>query len=144
LHDSNEIKKGIRIFGEKALETMAKEYSQLDQLTVFTPRKAEELSYDQRRNSLNIIDLIKEKRCGKIKGRTVVDGRGQRDMYEKSDTSSPALTIESSIATLSIDAAESRDVAVCDVAGAFLKADQPDFVLLRVTRHAIDAIVRAN
>ena len=137
-------KKGIRMFGEKALEAMAKEYAQLDQLTVFTPRDSGELDYEQRRNSLNIIDLIKEKRCGKIKGRTVVDGRGQRDMYDKSDTSSPALTIESFIATLVIDAAEGRDVSVCDVAGAFLKADQPDFVLLRVTGPAIDAVVKAN
>ena len=137
-------KKGIRMFGEKALEAMAKEYAQLDQLTLFTPRDARELDYQQRRDSLNIIDLIKEKRCGKIKGRTVVDGRGQRDMYDKSDTSSPALTTESFIATLVIDAAEGRDVSVCDVAGAFLKADQPDFVLLRVTGPAIDAVVKAN
>jgi len=137
-------KKGIRMFGEKALEAMAKEYAQLDRLTVFTPRKRAELTYEQRKDSLNIIDLIKEKRCGKIKGRTVVDGRGQRSKYEKSDTSSPALTVESFIATLVVDAAEGRDVSVCDVAGAFLKAKQPDFVLLRVTGPAIDAIVRAN
>jgi len=137
-------KKGIRMFGEKALEAIAKEYSQLDELTVFIPRIANELSYAERRNSLNIIDLIKEKRCGKIKGRTVVDGRGQREMYDKYDTSSPALAIESFVATLVIDSAEERDVAVCDVVGAFLKADQPDFVLLRVTGPVINAIVRAN
>jgi len=65
------------MFGEKALEAMAKEYSQLDELTVFTPRNADELNYGQRSNALNIIDLIKQKRCGEIKGRTVVDGREQ-------------------------------------------------------------------
>ena len=62
----------------------------------------------------------------------------------KSDTSSPALTVESFIATLAIDAAKERDVSVCDVAGAFLKAEQPDFVLLHVTGPAIDAVVKAN
>lgn len=65
-------------------------------------------------------------------------------MYDKYDTSSPALAIESFVATLVIDSAEERDVAVCDVVGAFLKADQPDFVLLRVTGPVINAIVRAN
>lgn len=100
-------KKGIKMFGEKALEAMAKEYAQLDQLTVFTPRHRHELTYKQRKDPLNIIDLIKEKRCGKIKGRTVVDGRGQRDKYEKSDTSSSALTIESFTVTLVIDAERS-------------------------------------
>ena len=64
----------------------------------------------------------------------MVDGRGRRSKYEKSDTSSPALTVENFIVTLAVDAAEGRDVSVCDVAGAFLKAEGP----------AIDAIVRAN
>ena len=39
------------------------------------------LSKEQKRNSLHAINLIKEKRNGKIKGRTVADGRKQRDIY---------------------------------------------------------------
>jgi len=137
-------KKGIKLFGEKALEAMVSEYSQLDKLSVFLPRWASSLSYEEKNAALNIIDLIKEKRSGKIKGRTVVDGRGQRESCNKIDTSSPALVTEGFMGTLVIDAEEGRDVVIADVAGCFLKAKQPDYALLRVTGSAVDAILRAN
>lgn len=67
---------GIKVYDDKALTAMAKEYSQLDELSVFKPRHRYKLSKQERESTLNVIDLIKEKRCGRIKGRTVVDGRG--------------------------------------------------------------------
>ena len=36
--------------------------------------------------------IIKEKRCGKIKGRTCADGRSQRSLYSKAETSSPTIS----------------------------------------------------
>jgi len=137
-------KKGIKMFGQEALKALADEYAQLDELAVFTPRDASKLTRTEKRNALRTIDLIKKKRCGKVKGRTVVDGRGQRNQYNKADTSSPAITFESLIATLVVDAYENRDVATSDVTGAFLKAKQKDYVLLRLTGEAIDAIIKAN
>jgi len=136
--------KGIKVYGRRALTAMAREYSQLDDLSVFRPHHRNELSKEQRESTLNVIDLIKEKRCGKIKGRTVVDGRGQRGNYEKNETSSSALTLEAFITTLAIDAAELRDVATADIAGAFLKADQPDLVTIKMRGPAVDAILEAN
>ena len=97
-------RKGIKMFGEEALTALADEYAQLDSLSVFTPRNVSELTRKERREALRTIDLIKKKRCGKVKGRTVVDGRDQRKYYEKSDTSSPAITFESLIATFVVDA----------------------------------------
>jgi len=137
-------RKGIKVYGKRALTAMAREYSQLDDLSVFRPRHRKDMSKAQIESTLNVIDLIKEKRCGKIKGRTVVDGRGQRGNYEKNETSSSALTLEAFIATLAIDAAESRDVATADIAGAFLKADQPDLVTIKMRGPAVDAILEAN
>jgi len=136
--------KGLRVYGEKAAKAMAKEYAQLDELGVFKGRMSGSLNSDERKAALQVIDLIKEKRCGRIKGRTVVDGRGQRDSYEKIDTSSKALTLEAFITTLAIDAFEERDVATADVAGAFLKADQPDFVLIKLRGPAVQAILEVN
>jgi len=136
--------KGIKTFGERALVAMAKEYAQLHDLQVFTPRHSHELSAEERRSSLNVIDLIKEKRCGKIKGRTVVDGRGQRGKYTKAQTSSSALTVEAFISTLAIDAHEGREVAITDIAGAYLKAHQPDVVIIRMKGPAVDAILRVD
>jgi len=136
--------KGIKVYGERALTAMAKEYSQLDDLSVFKPRHSRELSAAEKKSALNVIDLIKEKRCGRIKGRAVVDGRGQRGLYDKGETSSSALTLEAFISTLAIDAAEERDVATADIAGAFLKADQPDLVIVQMRGPAVSAILQAN
>jgi len=136
--------KGIKVYGKRALTAMAREYSQLDDLSVFRPHYRNYMSKDQIDSTLNVIDLIKEKRCGKIKGRTVVDGRGQRGNYEKNETSSSALTLEAFIAILAIDAAESQDVATADIAGEFLKADQPDLVTVKIRGPAVDAILEVN
>jgi len=121
---------------------MAAEYSQLNELGVFKPRRYGSLSIEERKSALQVIDLIKEKRCGRIKGRT--DGRGQRDSYEKIETSSKALTLESFFATLTIDAVEERAIAIADVTGAFLKADQPDFVVIKLRGPAVTAILQVD
>jgi len=137
-------RQGIKMYGERAIDAMAKEYSQLEELKVFEPIQKKKLTRELRRNALQVIDLIKEKRCGRIKGRTVVDGRGQRGNYSKSETSSSALTLEAFVATLTVDALENRDVAVADIAGAFLKADQPDHVVIKMRGPAVKAILRVN
>jgi len=137
-------KKGIEKFGERALVALAKEYAQLDDLNVFIPKHINELTREEIKKALNAIDLIAEKRCGKIKGRTVADGRKQRPYYNKYDTSSPALGLEAIICTLIIDAAERRHIAIADVSGAFLKAEMKEFVLVRLQGPAVEAILRAN
>ena len=98
----------------------------------------------RKKDSLNAIDLIKEKRSGKIKGRTVSDGRKQRKIYAPEDVSSPALSQDGFFASLSIDALENRHVATSDIAGAFLKADQDDFVRVRLSGPAVDAMLKIN
>ena len=102
------------------------------------------LTHLRRSNSLNAIDIIKEKRCGKIKGRTVADGRKQRDFYSKFEISSPALSLEDFLGTLAIDAAEERHIDIADVTGAFLIADMDDFVIVKLQGPAIEALMKIN
>ena len=64
--------------------------------------------------------LIKEKRCGKIKGRASADGRPQRKYIKKEDSASPKVSMEAFLASLIIDAAENWDVAI-----SYLWADIP-------------------
>ena len=111
--------KGIKLFGNKAVSAIENEYEQMDTLNVFQPLHFKNIPTNQKSNILNAIDLIKEKRCGKIKGRTVADGRKQRDLYSKAKVSSPALSLEGFMSTLVVDAAEERHVAIANVAGAF-------------------------
>ena len=133
--------KGIKMFGEKALEAMIAEYEQLDQLKVFTPVDASKLTF-KKKQALNAIDLIKLKRSGKLKGRTVADGRKQRSIYSKDDVSSPALSQDGFFASLAIDALERRFIATSDVAGAFLKATMNDYVLVRLQGPAVEALLK--
>jgi hypothetical protein len=58
-----------------------KEYSQLDDRTIFDPMNVKDLSHQEKANALNLITMVKEKRCGKIKGRACADGRKQRKYH---------------------------------------------------------------
>eukprot|EP00980_Cylindrotheca_fusiformis_P005400 scaffold1154_cov200-Cylindrotheca_fusiformis.AAC.5 len=71
-------KKGIKEFGERAVEAIIKEFDQLDKKKAFKPRKFQSLSVKERRDALRSITLVSEKRSGRIKGRTVADGRPQQ------------------------------------------------------------------
>ena len=137
-------KKGIQEFGQRAVDAMVKEYEQLEGLKVFTPVNPTTLPFKSKKDSLNAIDLIKEKRSGKIKGRTVCDGRKQRTVYTTAEVSSPALSQDGFFASLAIDALEGRHIATSDIAGAFLKADQDDYVIVKLRGPAVDAMLKIN
>ena len=99
-----------------------KEFTQLHNENTFDPVDATKLSHEQKKAALRSVNLIKEKRDGTLKGRSCADGRKQRALYSKGEMSSPTLSSESLLMLLCVDAAEGRDVAFCDVAGAYLKA----------------------
>ena len=88
--------------------------------------------------ALRAISVIKEQRCGCIKGRTVADGRPQRSLYPKEETVSPTVSTDALMLLIMIDAKEGRDVATADVAGACLHADLDDFTLLKVEGASVD------
>jgi len=53
---------------------MLKEYKQLNDLKVFAPENPANLMDKHKRDALCAINLIKEKWCGNIKGKTCADG----------------------------------------------------------------------
>ena len=126
-------KRGIAVFGEKAIVAIFKEFKQLHDKGVFKPIHQNELTAAQKRKALREITLIKEKRCGKIKGRTCADGRPQRGYISKDESSSPTISNDAFLMSLIIDALEERDVATADVEGAYLNADMEDFTIMKVT-----------
>ena len=128
-------KQGIKMYGQRAIAAMFKEYKQLvygpHGQPVIAPIDYNELTSEQRKRALETVNLIKEKRTGDIKGRACANGSRQR-RYLKEDESvaSPTVGIESLMLTLIIAAYEQREVAVFDVPGAFLHSDIPDNELL--------------
>ena len=137
-------KAGIKKHGQVAIDALHQEFLQLHDLGVFEGHHAHELSKSQKRGALRAISVIKEKRSGKIKGRTVADGSVQRGLYSKEETSSPTVSTDALMLSLMIDAAEHRDVATADVAGAYLHAKLDDFTLLKVEGQSVDIMCDVN
>ena len=135
---------GIKKHGDRAVEALFAEFCQLDEKSVFEAVDANKLSCEQKKDALRAINLIKEKRGGKLKGRTCADGRSQRGQYTKEQTASPTISTDALMLSLIIDAFEGRDVATADVVGAYLLADMDDFVLIKLTGDAVDIMCKAN
>ena len=137
-------KEGLRRHGRAAEAALMSEFPQLESLEVYEAVNARLLTRAQRRAALRAINLIKEKRCGKIKGRTVADGRPQRALYDKSETASPTIATDALILSILIEAYEGRDVATADIAGAYLKALMKDFVLMRFSGETVRILCEMN
>ena len=138
--------KGLKMFGERAVAAMFKEYKQLDDMKVLRRARKIDLTIDNKRRALRAINLIKDKRCGKIKGRTCADGRPQRAYTPREELSSPTIALESLMATLLLDAHEERDVAIFDVPGEYLHAELPKdkFMLLKREGPFVDIMCEVN
>jgi Reverse transcriptase (RNA-dependent DNA polymerase) len=131
---------GLKKFGKKAEEALLAEFAQLEDLEVYEPLDPSKLTRAQRKSALRAINLIKEKRCGRLKGRTVADGRSQKSLYDKSETASPTVATDPLMVSIIIDAFEKRDVATADIAGAYLKAYMKDFTIMKFTGPSVDIL----
>jgi hypothetical protein len=137
-------KAGIKKHGQVALDALYNEFLQLHDLEVFQGLHASKLTKEQKNAALRAISVIKEKRCGKIKGRTVADGRPQKGLYTKEETTSPTVSTDALMMSILIEAWEQRDVATADVAGAYLKAEFEDFVVLRIEGESVNIMCRVS
>ena len=135
---------GIKKFGQPAIDAIFKEFAQLNDKKVFAGMDPTKLTKEEKQGALRAITVVKEKRCGKIKGRTVADGRPQRKLYSKVETTSPTVATESLMTSLIIDAYEGRDVACADITGAYLNADMEDLVILKVSGPTVQILCDIN
>ena len=144
--------KGFKLFGERAFAAMYKELQQLDRgaikgKPVVSPIDVRSLTPEAKRQALDAVNLIDNKRSGKIKGRTCANGSKQK-LYLKEDESiaSPTLSLEGLLTTLAIDAHEKRDVAIFDVPGAYLHAEMPPDkqILLKLKGKFVDIMCDVN
>ena len=96
---------------------------------------------------MNAVNLIEEKRDGKIKGRTCGDGSKQKMYLKYGDTvASSTVSLEGLITTLVIASMEERNVIFFDGPGVFLQAELPEdkFLLLRLSGDFVDIICQIN
>ena len=101
-------KAGTKKHGKEAVTALFNIFLQLDDKTVFEGVMVATLSRIKKRRALRAINLIKEKRSGKLKGRTVADGSVQRDLYTKEETVSSTISNDALMLTILVDAWENR------------------------------------
>jgi len=138
------MKKGLKIWGNRGLAAVRKEMEQFDYMSVMDPVRPSDLSPEERDRVLEYLMFLKEKRCGKIKGRGCADGRKQRLWTAKHDASSPTAFLESLFLTSMIDAKERRKVVTVDIPGAFLHTEQDELVHVRITDEMATLLATIN
>jgi hypothetical protein len=84
------IKKSIRIFGKDGCVVLVSEMQQLHDFDCIEPKSAHMISCEETLAALCLM-FLKQKRCGKIKGRGCADGRPQRLYKTKEETSAPTI-----------------------------------------------------
>ena len=89
---------GIKKHGENAIAALFKEFAQLHDKLVFKAVRASDLTLEQKKNALHVLILIKGKRNGILKARTVADGRKQRKWYTRDHITIPTISNNSIMA----------------------------------------------
>jgi hypothetical protein len=121
------LKAGLKRFGSRGDTAVTKELSQLHTMNCFCPCDHRSLTRDDRRNALSSLIFLTEKRTGEVKARACANGSVQRQHVAKEEAAAPTVTSEAIFVKSTIYARENRDVATCDIPGAFFAGRQPGF-----------------
>ena len=154
-HNKMSDKASFKKYGQEAVASMIKEYTQLNERAVpgkpvVIPTDPRSLTPLERNRAMRAVNLIKEKRGGDLIGRTCVNGSGQRKYFKQYESvASPTAALESLIVTLLIDAYKGRDVAIYDVSDAYLQASlsskgSNERVLMKLEGDLIDIMAKVN
>jgi len=137
-------KQGLKHFGRAGAEAIEKELEQLVYRRVMEGQDANSLTRSQKKAALRYLMFLKQKRCGRIKGRGCADGRKQRLYKSKEETSSPAVSVEALFLTCVIDAMEGRHVATCDIPNAFMQTDIDELIHIKLEGPIADLLIRVD
>ena len=126
------LKKGLQVFGPKGTEAVFSEMKQLHDRNVCEPVHVKSLSSEQKNKALGYLMFLKQKRCGRIKGRGCADGRKQQVWTNKEDATSPTVSTEAVLLMSVIDAKERREVITVDIPGAFMQGEQDETIHMKL------------
>ncbi len=111
---------------------------------MFDPVKTKDLTVDDRKNALFSLIFLKAKRNGDIKARSCANGSVQREYIAKEKAAAPAVCLESVFVTSTIDAKERRKVVTIDIPGAFLHANNDDYVIMKMHGTLAELMARTD
>ena len=72
------MKEGVKQHRTRAMDAVLTDYEQLDNKKIVDLQNDNDLTTEEKREMLNLLTMVNEKRNGKIKGRVFVEGRKQR------------------------------------------------------------------
>jgi hypothetical protein len=140
------LKAALKQWGTDAEDAGVKEINQLHWRDTFVPKRYSDLTDEQKKKVLESHMFVVKKRENETKARMVAGGNTQRDYLTKEDASSPTVSTEAVLLTSIVDADERRDVAVIDIANAFITTraeDEKDRVIIRIRGVVVDWLVNA-
>ena len=138
--------KGQKLFSERVVSSMIKEYKQMDDMKVLDAVDPDKFSSNQKRKVLRAVSFIKQKRNGNVKGRMYANGVPHRKFVLRKEVRSLTMSLESLMTSLMINLHETRAVSIFDVTGVYLQTDLPQskFALLLLEDQFIDIMVEVN
>ena len=135
------LKAALKTWGNNARAAAKSEMKQLHWRNSLKPVRLRDLTERQKQTILESHIIMKQKRTGEIKGRTVAGGNKQRGYIDKEESSSPTVATESVILTSIINAEAGRETAVIDIPNAFVQTvveDKNKRVIIRITGMLVD------
>ncbi len=88
--------------------------------------------------------FLRQKKNGEVKARSCANGNPQREHIAKEEAAAPTVTLELVFLTLKIDVKENREVVMIDIPGAFLHADNKDYVIMKMVGTLAELMVKTN
>ena len=113
-------KSGTKHWKGKGQATAKSERKHMHLRYTFKSKHSIDLNENKKKSILEYHIFIKEKRDGKIKGRTVSGGKKQRGFITKEDSSSPTVSTEAVLFSCIIDEEEKLDVSEIDTPHMFI------------------------
>ena len=126
------LKAGLKRWPEQGSAVVVKELTQFHTLKCFKPTDSVQLTRAERWNALSSLMFLTDKRMGDINARACANGSTQCTHIAKDEATAPSVTYDAIFIQGTIFAHEGRDIATCDIPGAFLQADNPDYVLMHL------------
>ena len=123
---------------------VTKELKQFNVYNVFKLLYADKLSNEEKSKALSSLIFLKKKRDGNAKARSCANGSVQREHVANEEAAAPTVALESVFVTATIDAKEKREVVTTDIPGAFLYADNKDYVIMKMNGSLAELMVKTD
>jgi hypothetical protein len=111
---------------------------------VFEPQLVRDLLDDNKKKALLSLIILRQKKNRAVKARSCANGNPQREHIAKEEAAAPTVVLDLVFLTSTIDGKENREVVTIDIPGAFLHADNEDYVIMKMVGMLAELMVKTN